>query len=104
MFKPGVSGNPGGRPKTAFDAQALARQHTPTAIAALVAALANKGERVSAAQALLDRGWGKPMQPTDITSNGESVRYVVLSVPEAENTDEWLRQYAPPMIEGQGQS
>ena len=62
-WPPGRSGNPGGRPKAALDIQALARQHTPDAIAALVAALANPRERVSAAVALLDRGWGKPTQP-----------------------------------------
>jgi len=62
-WPPGRSGNPGGRPKAALDIQALARQHTPEAIQALVDALANPRERVSAAVALLDRGWGKPTQP-----------------------------------------
>ena len=61
-FPRGVSGNPGGRPRAALDVQELARQHTPDAIAALVAALASPRERVSAAVALLDRGWGKPAQ------------------------------------------
>ena len=61
-FRPGMSGNPGGRPKAALDVQELARAHTPDAINALVAALANPRERVSAAVALLDRGWGKPTQ------------------------------------------
>jgi hypothetical protein len=42
--------------------QELARAHTPTAIAALVAALSNPRERVQAAQVLLDRGWGRPVQ------------------------------------------
>lgn len=100
-FKAGVSGNPGGRPKAAFDAQALAREHTPAAIAALVKALANPRERVPAAVALLDRAWGKPLQPTDLTSNGDSVRFVIMSVPEAENTEAWLEQYAPKTIEQQ---
>ena len=61
-WPPGQSGNPGGRPKASLDIQALARQHTPEAIAALVDALANPRERVSAAVALLDRGWGRPTQ------------------------------------------
>jgi hypothetical protein len=43
--------------------QELARAATPAAIAALVAALANPRERVSAAVALLDRAWGKPTLP-----------------------------------------
>jgi HEAT repeat protein len=56
-FQPGQSGNPAGRPK---GIEALARAHTPAAIAALVDALRSPKERVSAAVALLDRGWGKP--------------------------------------------
>jgi hypothetical protein len=78
--------------------QALARQHTPAAIAALVKALANERERVPAAQALLDRAWGKPIQPTDVTSNGETTRFVILGAAEIEDHDEWIRQCAPKQI------
>jgi len=59
-FQPGQSGNPGGRPKS--NVVAMARQHTQEAVDALVTALRNPRERVSAAVALLDRGWGKPVQ------------------------------------------
>ena len=66
-FTPGVSGNPSGRPKIVSEIAALARAQTSTALNALVE-IATKGEkeaaRVSAAVALLDRGWGKPLQPT----------------------------------------
>jgi len=58
-----VSGNPGGRPKAALDVQALARQHTVRAIETLVDALGDERLRVSAAVHLLERGWGKPVQP-----------------------------------------
>ena len=69
-FTPGLSGNPSGRPKiTLADGRTLAdvaREHTETAIAALAEIAANKREsaaaRVSAATALLDRGWGRPKQ------------------------------------------
>jgi HEAT repeat protein len=62
-FAKGQSGNPGGRPKTEIAVRDLAREQTEAAIAALVNALSatNEGVRVSAAQALLDRGWGKPV-------------------------------------------
>ena len=56
-FQKGQVANPGGRPK---GIEALARKHTPAAIAALVDALRSPKERVGAAVALLDRGWGKP--------------------------------------------
>ena len=49
--------------------RSLARAHTATALNVL-AGIMNEPEapaaaRVSAAQALLDRGWGKPSQPVE---------------------------------------
>jgi hypothetical protein len=58
----GASPNPGGRPKLV----GLARQYTEVAIETLVS-ITREGKqgasRVSAAIALLDRGWGKLIQP-----------------------------------------
>jgi len=67
-FKPGKSGNPGGRPKAVKEVEALAREHTITAINTLVRlATSAKSEpaQASAAQALLDRGWGRPKQAVE---------------------------------------
>ncbi|MBL0952778.1 MAG: HEAT repeat domain-containing protein [Pseudomonas sp.] len=63
-FQPGVSGNPGGRPKAEGHVRDLARAQTTLAIEALVEALEdpNGRVRVAAATALLDRGWGRPTQ------------------------------------------
>ncbi len=65
-FKPGQSGNPGGRPKAVAEVQALARQHTAEAIETLATIMRHKGApaaaRVSAANAIIDRGYGKPAQ------------------------------------------
>jgi len=61
-FTPGNSGNPGGRPKDNYRLTELARSHTYEAINTLVELMRHgKDERVrgTAAQALLDRGWGK---------------------------------------------
>lgn len=79
-YKPGVSGNPGGRPKTpraieakriVADAKALARECAPEAISTLKAimldAKAPPAARISAAQALLDRGYGRPTQAVDVS-------------------------------------
>jgi hypothetical protein len=80
LFKPGQSGNPGGRPKAADDVQAIAREHTPEAIRTLVRVLSSKNERaaVAAATALLDRAWGKPLQPLrDESGNTPVVQHLL---------------------------
>ena len=66
QFRPGASGNPGGRPAALAEVKQLARQHTALAIQKL-AHIAEHGHsemaQIAAANALLDRGWGRPTQP-----------------------------------------
>jgi hypothetical protein len=68
-FKPGKSGNPGGRPKLPEDiknVREMARQYTSDAVEALVKVMRTSNSdaaRVAAVNALLDRGWGKAAQP-----------------------------------------
>ena len=62
-FLKGKSGNPGGRPRDEQKVAELARSYTREAIETLVELMrSGNDERVrgTAAQALLDRGWGKP--------------------------------------------
>lgn len=73
-WRPGTSGNPGGRPKVLAAVQALARRHTVAAIGELFRIMQN-GEsdhvKLAAAKLLLERGWGQPCLP--ITgADGES--------------------------------
>jgi hypothetical protein len=78
-FKPGSSGNPGGRPKKpqtiearriVADVKALARECAPEAIWTLKTIMldvkAPPAARIGAATAILDRGFGKPTQAVDV--------------------------------------
>lgn len=70
-WKPGQSGNPGGRPAVLKDIRAAAQQEGEACIRALVAIRDNpsspEAARVAAIRELLDRGFGKPTQHTEIT-------------------------------------
>ena len=72
-FAKGQSGNPGGRPKDEARVAELARSYTAEAVETLVSLMRyGKDERVrgTAAQALLDRGWGKPK--VEVVAEGAS--------------------------------
>ena len=68
-FQKGQSGNPGGRPKEDAEVKALARAAGPEAIEKLVALMRGDESRtaLAAAQALLDRGYGKPSQAVEMS-------------------------------------
>ena len=90
-FEKGQSGNPGGRPKVVGEVKELARAHTGEAIETLVSIMSNPkaapAARVSAANSLLDRGYGKPLQ--HIT--GDVAASYVARLPEpAKSAEDWL--------------
>lgn len=91
-FKKGQSGNPGGRSKAVKAVEETAREHTPLAMRALADicgdTAAPPAARVAAAIALLDRGWGKPLQRQDVTSQGERVGGYVIAAPEEDESAE----------------
>jgi hypothetical protein len=63
QFKKGQSGNPGGKPKIIIEVAKAAREKTTEAIETLYTIMINPkasaSSRVSAAVAILERGWGK---------------------------------------------
>jgi hypothetical protein len=61
-------------PRTPTEIRSLARSHTRTALNVLVGVMRSKGAtaaaRVSAANAILDRGWGKATQTVENSGDG----------------------------------
>jgi hypothetical protein len=74
-FKPGVSGNPSGRPKSDIEIKELARAHTVEAIERLLQVIRGDNDRaaVAACSIILDRGWGKVPQATTGDGDGPLV-------------------------------
>lgn len=65
-FQPGQSGNPEGRRKEDHHVRALARKYCEQAVATLAEIMSDREAppacRLTAANSLLDRGYGKPVQ------------------------------------------
>jgi hypothetical protein len=74
-FKPGQSGNPAGKPKVIIEVVQAARERTVQAIETLEKIMldpkATGSARVSAAVAILERGWGKAPQTMTVKRDGE---------------------------------
>jgi hypothetical protein len=70
-FKKGQSGNPGGRPKVQSEVRELARSYGRKAILKLASIMENVEapirEQREAAEALLDRGYGRVVSATDMS-------------------------------------
>jgi hypothetical protein len=68
VWQPGQSGNPKGRPSIKGEVEALARTYTVEALETLADLMRNGASdnvRMTAANALLNRGWGLPRQAID---------------------------------------
>jgi hypothetical protein len=76
-FKPGRSGNPGGRPRKAIgDLGAEARKYAGLALSTIVQVCAEAKmdrDRLAAARELLDRGFGRAVQAVDLIMMGKKL-------------------------------
>lgn len=78
VFKPGVSGNPNGRPKSSIEFRQAAREHGKAALDFLVTVMADEskqtGDRVKAAGIILDRAYGKATSEGLVISEDERAK------------------------------
>jgi hypothetical protein len=90
-FKPGASGNLAGRPRRpetieakriVADVKTAARKLTPEALGTLQEVMEDKkappAARVSAATAILDRGWGRPKQTIEAEAINGTMSFLAL--------------------------
>ena len=91
-FQRGQSGNPGGHPKLPADIRESFKAKAPEALEVLTRCLQSGDDRVAmmAAQAILDRGYGRPTQSIDANITEDPVRYIVELPEKSATTEEWL--------------
>lgn len=76
-FQKGVTGNPGGRPKKTqeeYDLIAACKAKTPDALDVIERVMRtsdNERNQLTAAMAIIERAWGKPVQPTETEHKGK---------------------------------
>jgi len=81
------------RSKSRTEIRSLARSHTRTAVSVLIRVMRSKdatpAARVSAANAILDRGWGKARQPLESGDAGalELIHKIERIIVHPENSD-----------------
>ena len=85
----GMSGNPGGRPKLEVSIRDLAQQNSMEALETLVQVMrtGKPGERLIAANAILDRAYGKPSQSIEMSSDRTTLVDLLVSMNKSHPVD-----------------
>jgi hypothetical protein len=85
----GMSGNPGGRPKLEVSIRELAQQNSMEALETLVQVMRSgkPGERLVAANAILDRAYGKPTQSVEMSGDRSTLVDLLVSLNKSHPVD-----------------
>jgi hypothetical protein len=100
-FAKGQSGNPGGRRRELANLRAEARRHTGPALQTVLKLMRSgrsEAVRLGAAQTILDRGWGKPIQSLQVDGRFLTKKLSELTPSELEALEQRIE-----LIEDQGE-
>ncbi|KJB89843.1 hypothetical protein N826_15470 [Skermanella aerolata KACC 11604] len=84
-----MSGNPGGRPKLKVNLRELAQENTMEALETLVQVMrtGKPGERLVAANAILDRAYGRPTQSVEMSGDRSTLVDLLVSLNKSHPVD-----------------
>jgi uncharacterized protein DUF5681 len=97
-FQQGKSGNPGGRPRSLASVMHEARRHTLPALKTLVTLMReakSESVKLGAAEAILSRGWGRPIQAFQVDGRFLTKKLGELSPAEIAQLEERLSMVQP---------
>jgi hypothetical protein len=97
-FKKGKSGNPGGRPRALAGVMDEARRHTFEAIRVLLKLMRSaesESVRLSAAEAILSRGWGRPIQAFQVDGRFLTKKLTELTAEELSDLEGRIERAGP---------
>jgi len=85
----GVSGNPGGRPKLEVSIRDLAQENSMEALETLVQVMrtGKPGERLVAANAILDRAYGRPTQSVEMSGDRSTLVDLLVAMNKSHAVD-----------------
>jgi hypothetical protein len=95
-WKPGQSGNPGGKPRVLAEILAMGHSNTPAIMQRLIDAALHSADAavwIPAAREVLNRTFGKPSQQVEVIGGVEHRHFVLRAPTVLESSEAWERKY-----------